>query len=132
MRPYLQFRQLVLSIPHLYQSIIHPPDIESKTEHNPKQKPIFLLGIITTWEPLMYVGIILFALVVLFSLITLPVEYDASRRATAMLVNNGYLTQDEEKGVRSVLNAAALTYVASFVSALMQLLRLISIARRRD
>ena len=69
---------------------------------------------------------------VLFSLITLPVEYDASRRATAMLVNNGYLTQDEEKGVRSVLNAAALTYVASFVSALMQLLRLISIARRRD
>lgn len=94
--------------------------------------PIFFVGILASWEPLMYAGIILFALVVLFSLITLPVEFDASRRATAMLVNNGYLTQEEEKGVSNVLNAAALTYVASFVSALMQLLRLISIARRRD
>lgn len=94
--------------------------------------PIFLLGIIVSWEPLMTVGIILFSLVVIFSLITLPVEFDASRRAMAMLVNSGYLNQAEETGVKAVLNAAAMTYVASFVSALMQLLRLVSIARRRD
>lgn len=94
--------------------------------------PIFLLGLVFSWEPLMTAGIVLFALVVLFSLITLPVEFDASRRATAMLVGSGYLTQEEEKGVRAVLGAAALTYVASFVSALMQLLRLIALSKRRD
>ena len=94
--------------------------------------PIFLMGLVFSWEPLMTAGIVLFALVVLFSLITLPVELDASRRATAMLVGSGYLTQEEEKGVRAVLSAAALTYVASFVSALMQLLRLITLAKRRD
>lgn len=94
--------------------------------------PIFLLGLVFSWEPLMTAGIVLFALVVLFSLVTLPVELDASRRATAMLVGSGYLTQEEEKGVRAVLSAAALTYVASFVSALMQLLRLVTLAKRRD
>ena len=94
--------------------------------------PIFLAGLIFSWQPLMTVGIVLFGLVVLFSLITLPVEFDASRRAVAMLCGQGYLTQEEEKGVKAVLRAAALTYVASFVSALMQLLRLLALARRRD
>ncbi|MBE5781866.1 MAG: zinc metallopeptidase [Clostridiales bacterium] len=94
--------------------------------------PIFLLGIIVSWEPLQIAGIVLFSLVVLFSLITLPVEFDASRRAMRMLTSSGYLTQSEEKGAQAVLNAAAMTYVASFVSALMQLLRLVAISRRRD
>ena len=93
--------------------------------------PIFLAGLIFSWQPLMTAGIVLFGLVVLFSLITLPVEFDASRRAVAMLCGQGYLTQEEE-GVKAVLRAAALTYVASFVSALMQLLRLLALARRRD
>ena len=93
--------------------------------------PIFLLGILFSWEPLMIAGIACFALAVLFSLITLPVEFDASRRAMAMLTNSGILTQEELQGVRSVLTAAALTYVASFISALMQLLRLILIRNRR-
>lgn len=92
--------------------------------------PIFLAGIIFTWPPLMYTGIIAFALVVLFSLVTLPVEFDASRRAVAMLNSGGFLTQEEEAGVKKVLNAAAMTYVASFVSALLQLLRLIAILNR--
>ena len=74
----------------------------------------------------------LFSLVVLFSMVTLPVEFDASRRALAMLSGSGYLTQEEQAGVKAVLSAAALTYVASFVSALLQLFRLITIARRRD
>ena len=94
--------------------------------------PIFVLGLIFSWDPLVNAGIVLFGLVVLFSLVTLPVEFDASRRAMAMLAGSGYLTQDEQKGVKAVLSAAALTYVASFVSALLQLFRLITIARRRD
>ena len=94
--------------------------------------PIFFLGIIFSWKPLMYAGIATFAGVVLFSLITLPVEFDASRRANLMLSESGYFTQEELNGVRAVLNAAALTYVASFVSAALQLLRLILIARRRN
>ena len=94
--------------------------------------PIFVAGIIFSWQPLMYAGIITFAAVVLFSLITLPVEFDASRRANLMLSESGYFTQNELDGVRTVLNAAALTYVASFVSAALQLLRLILIARRRN
>ena len=94
--------------------------------------PIFVLGLIFSWDPLVNAGIVLFGLVVLFSLVTLPVEFDASRRAMAMLAGSGYLTQDEQKGLKAVLSAAALTYVASFVSALLQLFRLITIARRRD
>ncbi|MBQ9264897.1 MAG: zinc metallopeptidase [Clostridia bacterium] len=93
--------------------------------------PIFFLGLLFSWEPLMTAGIACFALAVLFSLITLPVEFDASRRAMAMLSSSGYLTQEEENGVRSVLTAAAMTYVASFISVLMQLIRLISISNRR-
>ncbi len=96
--------------------------------------PIFLVGIIASWQPLMYIGILLFGLVVLFSLVTLPVEFDASRRAIALLTDGGIVTGDEEQGVRTMLRAAALTYVASFVSAAIQLLRLLAIAnssRRR-
>ena len=94
--------------------------------------PIFVLGIIFSWKPLMYIGIATFAAVVVFSLITLPVEFDASRRANVMLSESGYFTQEELNGVRTVLNAAALTYVASFISTLLQLLRLVLIARRRN
>ncbi|MBR3107378.1 MAG: zinc metallopeptidase [Clostridia bacterium] len=94
--------------------------------------PIFVLGIIFSFKPLMYVGIAVFAAVVVFSLITLPVEFDASRKANIMLSESGYFTQEELSGVRTVLNAAALTYVASFISTLMQLLRLVLIARRRN
>ena len=93
--------------------------------------PIFFVGLIASWRPLMTAGILLFALVVLFSLLTLPVEFDASRRASLMLADSGYFTEEELRGVRTVLNAAALTYVASFLSALMQLLRLIMLSQRR-
>ncbi|MBE5786836.1 MAG: zinc metallopeptidase [Clostridiales bacterium] len=94
--------------------------------------PIFLGGIIFSWTPLMLAGIILFSLVVLFTLITLPVEFNASCRAREMLLAEGYLNQEEEKGVARVLNAAAMTYVASFVGAALQLLRLLILARNRD
>ena len=96
--------------------------------------PLFLVGIIVSWEPLVYAGIALFALAVLFAIITLPVEFNASKRALAALEANGYLQPGEEmRGARKVLSAAAMTYVASAFMAIMQLLRLLAIAgARRD
>ncbi len=96
--------------------------------------PLFLVGLIVSWEPLVYAGIALFALAVLFALITLPVEFNASKRALAALESGGYLQGEELRGARKVLSAAAMTYVASAFMAIMQLLRLLAIAgsRRRD
>ena len=96
--------------------------------------PLFLVGLIVSWEPLVYAGIALFALAVLFAIITLPVEFNASKRALAALEANGYLQPGEEmRGARKVLSAAAMTYVASAFMAIMQLLRLLAIAGvRRD
>ena len=96
--------------------------------------PLFLVGLIFSWDPLLYAGIALFALAVLFALITLPVEFNASKRALAALEANGYLQPGEEmRGAKKVLSAAAMTYVASAFMAIMQLLRLLAIAgARRD
>ena len=96
--------------------------------------PIFLLGLVFSWDPLVYVGIGCFALTLLFSLVTLPVEFNASRRAIQQLSDGSYLTRDELDGAKAVLSAAALTYVASVVSSALQLLCLVIIAgnRRRD
>lgn len=96
--------------------------------------PLFLVGLIFSWEPLLYAGIALFALAVLFAIITLPVEFNASKRALAALEANGYLQPGEEmRGAKKVLSAAAMTYVASAFMAIMQLLRLLAIAGvRRD
>lgn len=96
--------------------------------------PLFVLGLIFAWEPLLNVGIILFSLVVLFSLITLPVEFNASRRALATLEGDALLSSDELTGARRVLSAAALTYVAAALQSILNLLRLLVLAgdRRRD
>ena len=94
--------------------------------------PIFLGGLIFSFEPLLFIGIVLFGLVVLFSLVTLPVELDASHRALKHLTEGGYITADEAPGVKRVLTAAAMTYVASLISAVLQLLRLILIANRNS
>lgn len=95
--------------------------------------PIFLLGLLFSWEPLIYVGIACFALTLVFSLVTLPVEFNASGRALRVLDQQGYLSSEEMDGARAVLNAAAMTYVAAAISSLLQLVRLLIIARdRRD
>ena len=79
-------------------------------------------------------GIILFSVAVLFQLVTLPVELNASNRALALLEQNGILYDQELKQSRKVLGAAALTYVAGAASAILQLLRLVILVggRRRD
>ena len=95
--------------------------------------PLFFLGLIASWEPLMHIGIYLFALAVLFYVVTIPVELDASGRALSILQTG--LPEEEMRGARAVLRAAALTYVASALQALLQLLRLVAIAngrRRQD
>ena len=94
--------------------------------------PLFFIGLLFTWEALTTLGIILFAASTVFALVTLPVEFNASSRAVKMLTDGGYISHDEEQGVRSVLNAAALTYVAAAVTSLLSLLRLVLIARRRN
>ncbi|MDO5378401.1 MAG: zinc metallopeptidase [Clostridia bacterium] len=96
--------------------------------------PLFLLGLLASWEPLVKIGILCFALAVLFYLVTLPVEFNASSRAVAVL-SSGYLEEQEVRGVKAVLSAAALTYVAAALQAVLQLLRLVLLAnsrRRRD
>lgn len=85
-----------------------------------------LAGIAFTASPaLVNIGIIMFSLTVLFQLLTLPVEFNASGRALAILSDSGMLYKDEINGARKVLSAAAMTYVASAVTAILQLLRLI-------
>jgi Zn-dependent membrane protease YugP len=79
-------------------------------------------GLWTQITGLAWVGVILFGLATLFALVTLPVEYNASARARQLLMDSGLVTHDEYQGVHSMLNAAALTYVAGFAAAALQLL----------
>lgn len=83
---------------------------------------LFMGGLLLNFTSLAWVGVIMFAAAVLFTLITLPVEFDASARAKKLLVSNGILIGDEIQGVNKVLNAAAWTYVAAAVSAVGTLL----------
>lgn len=94
--------------------------------------PLVLLGMVFTWRPLIMVGIVLCALVALFQLLTLPVEFNASRRALQTIESNQFLTEQEYRGAKKVLTAAALTYVAALASALATLLRLLLLAGRSD
>lgn len=88
--------------------------------------PILILaGILLSMDPLAYAGIALFSVATLFQLVTLPVEFNASRRAVVALESCGQFTEDELKGVKKVLTAAALTYVAALLVSFMNLLRLI-------
>jgi Zn-dependent membrane protease YugP len=90
-----------------------------------------IAGIAMSFDILLNLGILLFAGAVLFYVITLPVEFNASARALAQLRSGNVLTQEELSGVRKVLTAAALTYVASALSAIMNLLRLVLLSRSR-
>lgn len=101
---------------------------------------IFFFGIMLMWlghasgqlfQHIIWVAIGLFAVVTAFQIVTLPVEFDASRRAKEQLFRLGIVHSDEQGAISQVLNAAALTYVASMISSVMQLLYLISLSGRR-
>jgi Zn-dependent membrane protease YugP len=93
---------------------------------------LILIGLFfTPLRVLMGVGIALFTMVVIFQLVNLPVEFNASRRARAVLLNNGMITTQEDTVVGKVLHAAAMTYVAATVTAILQLLYFLLLAGRR-
>ena len=97
--------------------------------------PLILIGMIASFSFLIDLGIIFFALAITFQLVTLPVEFNASRRALQAIEDASILTEDEQHGAKKTLTAAALTYVAATAVALAQLLRLLVIfggRRRRD
>ena len=93
--------------------------------------PLFVIGLFAAIEPLMFLGILFFATATLFQLVTLPVEFNASRRAVEALDGYGMFTEEELRATRKVLGAAALTYVAALATSLLQLLRLILLANNR-
>jgi len=112
----LQFRNAFFPVAH----------IGSKTAF-----PLIVLGMVLGFAGLIQVGVLLFSLAVLFQVVTLPVEFNATRRAKAALTQAGLITtQDEAQGVNAVLSAAALTYVAATVTALAQLLYFFLRSRR--
>lgn len=99
--------------------------------------PLILMGILFTFlgefsNTLVYLGIAAFGLSLVFQIVTLPVEFNASRRAMQAIESTGILSEEEQQGARKTLKAAALTYVAATAVALAQLLRLIAIFGRRS
>ncbi len=94
--------------------------------------PLFLLGLIMGATGLANLGIILFSAALLFQLVTLPVEFDASRRAIKILDGSGMMDEVELKGAKKVLRAAAMTYVAAALASALQLLRLVLISHSRN
>lgn len=94
--------------------------------------PLFVIGLIFASGRLMDIGIIFFCGAVLFQVVTLPVEFNASRRALYQLQSGGYLAKDEIESARKVLNAAALTYVAATAMAVLTLIRLLILRGSRD
>ncbi|WP_339169464.1 zinc metallopeptidase [Paenibacillus sp. FSL R5-0341] len=93
---------------------------------------LLIAGFIFNAMNLVGIGIIFFSVTVAFQLITLPVEFNASNRAREIMVSEGYIRNEEEKGVAKVLNAAALTYVAAALISLLELIRYIGIFNNRD
>ncbi|NMA06343.1 MAG: zinc metallopeptidase [Ruminococcaceae bacterium] len=96
--------------------------------------PMIVLGIILSFEPLILIGVILFSTVAVFQLVTLPVEFNASKRAIAVLEGSGMLESNELSGAKRVLSAAAMTYVAALILSVAQILRLVLVflgGRRR-
>ena len=121
---------------HIRAAIIPVTNIGSRLA-----MPLILLGILFSAvgafsNTLIYLGIACFAFSLIFQLITLPVEFNASRRAMTAIKETGILTENEQKGAQKTLNAAAMTYVAATAVALAQLIRLITLfgnrGRRRD
>lgn len=93
--------------------------------------PLFIIGLIMSAPIFLKLGIVLFTLAVFFTVLTLPVEFNASSRAMRALAHGGYLTDEELGGARKVLNAAAMTYVAAAAVSIMHLVRMLILANSR-
>lgn len=94
--------------------------------------PLIMLGLVLSMTGLVNVGIFLFSFVLIFQVVTLPVEFNASGRALRILDERNFLAGEELKGAKAVLTAAAMTYVAAVISSALQLLRLVLLSKRRD
>lgn len=94
--------------------------------------PLFIIGFLFNSPLLVDIGIVLFAGVVVFHLVTLPVEFNASSRAIAQLAGGGYITTEETRGAKKVLSAAAMTYVAATAVSAMHLIRLLILRNSMD
>lgn len=94
--------------------------------------PLVVIGALTSMSSLAWVGIILFSFTTLFSFVTLPIEFNASKRAMVALSQSGILSEEELDGAKEVLNAAALTYVAGAATSILMLLRLLLITGGHD
>lgn len=92
--------------------------------------PLFIIGLLMSMKPLVEIGIFLFLFALVFQIVTLPVEFNASARAIRMLESTGILGTSEVPGARKVLRAAAMTYVAAVIGSLLQLLRLLILSGR--
>ncbi len=99
---------------------------------NSLSMPLFIIGLILGMTGLAYLGVLLFSLTLVFQIVTLPVEFNASRRAINILDNSGLLYEDEIGPAKKVLKAAAMTYVAAVAATALQLLRFLLILNRRD
>jgi len=93
--------------------------------------PLFFIGLILSFPALMQIGIIFFSFSVLFQLVTLPVEFNASSRALQSMEETGILIAEENDGAKKVLKAAAMTYVAAAAMAIGQLIRMLLLSNRR-
>jgi len=109
----LQLRNAVLPVANIGSTLLWP----------------LVLGGMLFWGKLLWIGIILYSFAVLFHIVTLPVEFNASSRALVILHNGGFLHETEIPGAKAVLKAAALTYVAATLAAILNLIRLLILAR---
>ena len=91
---------------------------------------VLILGLLFSSTGLFYTGILMLSCVAVFQLVTLPVELDASKRAMALVYEEGFVVQEEQKDVKAMLSAAAFTYIASLISSVLQILRLLLIFNR--
>lgn len=92
---------------------------------------VAFMGLIFSFTSLIYIGIAMIAIIALFQTVTLPIEFNASSRALTILENGSYLDVDEVADAKSMLRAAAFTYVAALVATLLQILRLVMLSNRR-
>ncbi len=94
--------------------------------------PVLMIGLLFANGTMLYLGIFLLVIVLIFQVVTLPVEFNASSRAIVQLENEGIILDDEKKECKSMLSAAAMTYVAAVAASALQILRLLLIAGRRN